>query len=113
MLPKRGVPWTPADDTLISLSKYPMAMLPYQSIVCVATTAEVEGIQAWCLQTWPHTQGATWHQGLTTQQGPPVWGAHGNNHRRYRCTWSFQREEDQRLFEFAWYDLLVPVEPSA
>jgi len=88
-----------------------MATLPFKSTVAARTLAEINSIHTWCLETWPHTHGATWYRGLVTQ-GHPVYGAHGIGWKNL-CTWSFQREADQRLFNLVWYELLVPPETPA
>jgi len=88
-----------------------MALLPHTCRL-QATLAQLDTVHAWCLETWPHTHGATWSRGLTTQVGP-VYGSHGIGYRAHECTWWFQREEDLCLFAITWHELRAAEEDSA
>ena len=80
-----------------------MAILPYKISLVAMKPAEFQAVDEWCNKTWPYTHGATWYKGwpmdcLRVTQGRAV--------SRYSCTWSFQREEDSKMFQLAWQDMI-------
>jgi hypothetical protein len=80
-----------------------MATLPYRATVQTQLESELVEVQDWCRSTWPNTHGATWYRDWVS---PVLRVEHGRPVNRYLCTWSFQFEEDLRMFQLAWYDFL-------